>query len=188
MLGQPSLRLLIIIAACGFGVFVAMTTWLQALLVPAGVSTNAAGVMLLIFVAAGIIGGATLPAPLISRNLGGQALTAAAAITVISCLLLAVAPGAVTGLVASALIGLVLLTALPVILTMVEQRAGDAGGTATGLVWLAGNAGGIVVALAVQSALDRPSVSFVIMAVVMALGLPVARRLVRSEKAATAIR
>ena len=188
VLGQPSLRLLIIIAACGFGVFVAMTTWLQALLVPAGVSTNAAGVMLLIFVAAGIIGGATLPAPLINRNLGGQALTAAAAITVISCLLLAVAPGTVTGLVASALIGLVLLTALPVILTMVEQRAGDAGGTATGLVWLAGNAGGIVVALAVQSALDRPSVSFVIMAVVMALGLPVARRLVRSEKAATAIR
>ena len=188
VLGQPSLRLLIIIAACGFGVFVAMTTWLQALLVPAGVSTNAAGVMLLIFVAAGIIGGATLPAPLINRNLGGQALTAAAAITVISCLLLAVAPGAVTGLVASALIGLVLLTALPVILTMVEQRAGDAGGTATGLVWLAGNAGGIVVALAVQSALDRPWVSFVIMAVVMALGLPVASRLVRSEKAATAIR
>ena len=188
VLGQPSLRLLIIIAACGFGVFVAMTTWLQALLAPAGVSTNAAGLMLLIFVAAGIIGGATLPAPLISRNLGGQALTTAAVITVISCLLLAVAPGAVTGLVASALIGLVLLTALPVILTMVEQRAGDAGGTATGLVWLAGNAGGIVVALAVQSALDRPSVGFVIMAAVMALGLPVARRLVRSEKATTAIR
>ena len=93
-----------------------------------------------------------------------------------------------TGLVASALIGLVLLTALPVILTMVEQRAGDAGGTATGLVWLAGNAGGIVVALAVQSALDRPRVGFVIMAVVMALGLPVATRLLRSEKAATAIR
>ncbi len=86
-------------------------------------------------------------------------------ITVISCLLLAVAPGTVTGLVASALIGLVLLTALPVILTMVEQRAGDAGGTATGLVWLAGNAGGIVVALAVQAGLDRPWLGFVIMAV-----------------------
>ena len=99
--------------------------------------------MFLIFFAAGIIGGATLPALMINRNLGGQALTTAAVITVISCLLLAVAPGAVTGLVASALIGLVLLTALPVILTMV---------------------------------------------VVMALGMPVATRLVRSEKAATAIR
>ena len=134
VLSQPSLRLLIIIATCGFGVFVAMTTWLQALLAPAGVSTTAAGAMLLIFVAAGILGGATLPAPLIGRRLGGGALTTAALITVICCLSLAVAPGVLVGFVGSALIGLVLLTALPVILTLVEQRAGDAGGTATGLV------------------------------------------------------
>jgi len=54
------------------------------------------------------------------------------------------------GLVASAWIGLLQLTTLPVILTMVEQPAGRRGGTATGLVWLAGNAGGIVVAVAAR--------------------------------------
>ena len=176
---------MIIIATCGFGVFVAMTTWLQALLAPARVSTTTAGAMLLIFIAVGILGGATLSAPLISRRLGAHALTAAALITVISCLLLALAPGVVVGFVGSALIGLVLLTALPVILTLVEQRAGDAGGTATGLVWLAGNAGGIVVALAVGAGLDRPWLGFVIMAAVMALALPVSTRLLRSETVAT---
>ena len=43
-------------------------------------------------------------------------------------------------------------------------------------------------ALAVGAGLDRPWLGFVIMAAVMALALPVATRLLKSEKAATAIR
>jgi len=176
VLADPQLRVLLGISLLGFGVFVALTTWLQALLAPAGVSATAADVMLLLLVGTGVLGGVLLPAPVISRGGGRTALRVAVVVATAACVVLAVVPGVVTGLVMSALIGLVLLTALPIILTLVEQRAGDAGATATGLVWLAGNAGGIAAALLVQATLARPGLAFALLAVVMVMGLPLLRR------------
>ena len=72
--------------------------------------------------------------------------------------------------------GVVLLASLPVILELTERRAGAAGGSATALVWLAGNAGGIVVALAVQAAENTPAAAFALMAVAALLVLPLTRR------------
>ena len=175
VLADPQLRVLLGISLLGFGVFVALTTWLQALLAPAGVSATAADVMLLLLVGTGVLGGALLPAPVISRGGGWTALRVAVLVSTVACVVLAVLPGVLTGLVMSALIGLVLLTALPIILTLVEQRAGDAGATATGLVWLAGNAGGIAAALLVQATLARPGLAFALLAAVMVLGLPLLR-------------
>jgi hypothetical protein len=73
--------------------------------------------------------------------------------------------------------GLVLLPALPIILTAAEQLAGPAAGTAGAIVWMAGNLGGLVVALLVQILVHHPLAAFLAMAVVSLLGLPLAARL-----------
>src|SRR6266536_1881339 len=62
---DPVMRTLTGLVLAGFGVFVAMSTWLQALLKPAGVSSSAAGVLLLELVLAGMVGSVLLP-PLVA--------------------------------------------------------------------------------------------------------------------------
>jgi hypothetical protein len=49
-------------------------------------------------------------------------------------------------------IGLLLLTDLPVILELSDRRAGTSARTVRALLWLTGNAGGLVVALARRAA------------------------------------
>ncbi len=73
--------------------------------------------------------------------------------------------------------GVVLLPALPVILTRAEQLAGGLAGTAGAIVWMAGNLGGLVVALIVQVLVHEPLAAFLAMAAVSLLGLPLAARL-----------
>jgi hypothetical protein len=73
--------------------------------------------------------------------------------------------------------GAVLLPALPVILTNAERIAGAAAGTAGAIVWMAGNLGGLVVALLVQALVHEPLVAFLLMAGVVLLALPLAARL-----------
>jgi hypothetical protein len=73
--------------------------------------------------------------------------------------------------------GLFLLPALPVILTSTERLAGSAAGTAGAIVWMAGNLGGLVVALLVQALVHHPLVAFLAMGAVSLLGLPLAARL-----------
>ncbi|MGA7705356.1 MAG: hypothetical protein WB998_10730, partial [Solirubrobacteraceae bacterium] len=66
----------------------------------------------------------------------------------------------------------------PVILTATERLAGPAAGTAGAIVWLAGNLGGLVVALIVQALVHHPFAAFMAMALVSFLGLPLVARLV----------
>ncbi len=165
---DPSIRLLVAVAAIGFGVFVALTTWMQTLLDPAGVSADEAGIMLMAMIVAGAVSGAVLAPVVIGRGRAVTMLVVAVATTFVGCVLLAVIPGFVAGLVVSIAIGASLLSSLPVILTLVEQLAGRAGATATGLVWLGGNGGGIVVALLVQAFVHRPWLAFLLMAAVIA--------------------
>ena len=70
-----------------------------------------------------------------------------------AALLLAIAPGA--AVVAVVPLGVVLLGSLPVILELTERRSETS--AATALIWLAGNAGGIVVAVLVQATQDHPA-------------------------------
>ncbi len=154
------------VAFLGFGVFVAITTWLQALLEPAGISDTAAGWYLGGMVVAGVVSSAVLP-PLVAKRHKERAFLRTAAVgAAASCLLMAIAPHA--AVIAVIPLGIVLLGALPVILELTERRAGDASGAATALVWLAGNAGGIVVAVLVQAAQDTPALAFALLAAVAA--------------------
>jgi hypothetical protein len=91
--------------------------------------------------------------------------------------LLAVIHVAVGIAVVLAAMGLLLLATLPVVLEVVERRAGPASGTAAALLWMAGNAGGLVVTVVLAPLLKHPSVAFLVLAAVALAGLPVLARL-----------
>lgn len=169
------MRRLVGLVCAGFGVFIALTTWLQALLKPAGVSDTAAGYLLLAMVVAGVAASAVLP-PVVERLRAQDRFVAASvAAGVVGLLVLAWVPGVWTGLAALVLIGAFLLADLPVILGLAERRAGPAGATASALIWLAGNAAGLVAALVVQAVLHHPAVAFVVLAVLLVVALPLVR-------------
>jgi predicted MFS family arabinose efflux permease len=174
------IRLLVGLVCAGFGVFIALTTWLQALLEPAGVSEGQAGTLLLAMVVAGVVGSAVLPPVLARRGQEHAFVLASVGFGAAALVLLAAAPGFGTGLVASLLVGALLLTDLPLILELAEGRAGASGGTASALVWLAGNGAGLVAALVVQGLLHRPALAFVVLAAMLLAGLPLLAALRRA--------
>src|SRR3954447_1690918 len=127
-------------------------------------------------VVAGIAGCALLP-PLLARRHAERAFMRGAVLTsAVGCAAL----GSFTMLDARAgviaVMGFVMLPALPVILTAAERLARPAGGTARAVVWMAGNLGGLVVALIVQALVHEPLAAFLAMAAVSLLGVPLAAR------------
>jgi len=173
----PPMRTLCGLVFVGFGIFVALATWLQTLLAPAGVSETAAGGLLVGMVIAGIIACAVLP-PLVARRAAERGfMRGAVLVGCFGCIALGVAPWLGVRALAIVAMGVVLLPALPVILTAAEQLAGAAAGTAGAIVWMAGNLGGLVVALLVQILVHHPLAAFGAMAAVSLLGLPLAARL-----------
>jgi predicted MFS family arabinose efflux permease len=173
----PPMRTLCGLVFVGFGIFVALATWLQTLLAPAGVSETAAGGLLVALVIAGIVACAVLP-PLVARRHAERGFMRTAVLVGCGgCVVLGVAPWLGARALAMVAMGLVLLPALPIILTAAEQLAGSAAGTAGAIVWMAGNLGGLVVALLVQVLVHDPLAAFLAMAAVSLLGLPLAARL-----------
>jgi predicted MFS family arabinose efflux permease len=177
--GDPLIRRLCVLAIFPFGVFVAMSTFAQALLEPAGVSGATASTILLLNVIAGVLGSATIPILVVRRHAESTLLVISLTTTAAACTLLALAPGELTGFIAITLIGLLLLPALPIVLELVERRTGEAEGTAAGLIWLAGNLGGLVVAVIVGLLVDHPTTAFLVMAAIALTAVPGAHALRR---------
>jgi predicted MFS family arabinose efflux permease len=173
----PTMRTLCGLVFVGFGVFVAIATWLQTLLSPAGVSETAAGALLVGMVIAGVVGCAAIAPAVVARGGERGFMRSVVLVSCIGCVALGVIPW--LGLRAAVIVvmGLFLLPALPVILTATERLAGPAAGTAGAIVWMAGNLGGLVVALIVQVLVHHPLGAFLAMAVVSLLGLPLVARL-----------
>ena len=73
--------------------------------------------------------------------------------------------------------GLLLLTDLPVVLELSERGAGTSAGTVAALLWLAGQLGGLLVALAVQVLVHHPTAAFLLLAAVGACAVPLLARL-----------
>jgi hypothetical protein len=96
-------------------------------------------------------------------------------VTTLACVALAVVPGVAVGFVAVVALGFALLPALPIVLEMTERRAGAAEGTATGLIWLTGNLGGLVLAAVVGLLVDHPVPAFLLLAALSVLTLPLLR-------------
>lgn len=168
---EPGIRRLAMLAFIGFGFFIALTTWLQTLLKPAGISASTAGWILVGMVTAGVIGSVVLPPPVIRLRRDHILFRVASIVSCLSCVLFGVWESVPVIAIAAALTGFFMLACLPVMLEIAERRAGPAGTSATALIWLAGNAGGIVIALIVQTVVHHPLVGFLLMAVFPALVL-----------------
>ena len=126
---------------------------------------------------AGMIGCALLP-PLVDRRGAEPAFMRLAVLAAVlgPALLGLLTPLPIRAVVIVAM-GFALLPALPVVLTAAERLAGAAAaGTAAAIVWLAGNLGGLVVALIVQALVHHPTAAFIAMAAVALPALPLARR------------
>jgi predicted MFS family arabinose efflux permease len=181
----PEMRTMCGLVFVGFGVFVALTTWLQTLLHPDGVSEQTAGALLVGMLVAGMIGSAALPPLLARRGAEPAFMRTAILVSAVGCVALA----AITSLGARAAVltgmGFVLLPALPVIISLAERLAGRAAGTAGAIVWMAGNLGGLVVALVVQVLVHDPTAAFLTMAAVILAGLPFAVRFPTAATLAT---
>jgi predicted MFS family arabinose efflux permease len=183
--GRRELRLLVWLVFVGFGVFISLTTWLQALLAHYHQSSSVAGVMLVGMLLAGIVGSATLPSLVLGRHRQRRLFAIAVAMSALGAVTLAFDHDEIVEGVAVVLVGLVLLGALPVILELAERGAGPNGATATALIWLAGNAGGIVVALVVQALLGHPPLAFALLALVALGALPAVGWLEAPSRSAT---
>lgn len=175
---MPSMRTLCGLVFVGFGVFVALATWLQALLEPEGVSEATAGALLVGMVIAGVIGCALLAPAVMTRGAERRYLRSVVLVSGAGCIALGAMPWIGARAAVIVVMGFVMLPALPVILTATERLAGPAAGTAGAIVWMAGNLGGLVVALIVQALVHHPLDAFIAMAVVSFMGLPLVARVV----------
>lgn len=180
-LGDPFIRRLCGLVFVPFGVFVALSTFAQPLLEPAGVPEATAGLILVANVVAGVVGCAVVPILANRRRRELPVLTAALVATALACVALAVVPGVVVGFAALTVIGFALLPALPIVLELTERRAGGSAGTAAGLMWLTGNLGGLVVAAVVGLLVDRPLTVFLLLAALSVLTLPLLRSFSRAS-------
>ena len=177
------IRRLAQLAFVGVGVFVAVSTWLQPILDHDHISSTAAGAMLAAMLVAGTAGCGILP-PIIARASGERAYLIFVVVWVCAgfALLAVVHARIAADFVLIIAIGFVLLAALPILLELAERRMGASGGVATGILLLAGNAGGLLVAVLVGALADQPSLAFAVLAACMLGGLPAARRVQPSPR------
>jgi predicted MFS family arabinose efflux permease len=169
---QRNVRVLAGLLFLGFGVFIALTTWLQALLHNYRVSSNTAGTLLVGMVLAGAVGAGALPPLVVRRHAERRTVATAVAVAAAGALALAFEHAVAVDAIVLAAIGLLLLTLLPVILELSERQAGASAGTVTALMWLAGNAGGLVVTVLVALLVHHPLPAFVALAVISLFATP----------------
>jgi predicted MFS family arabinose efflux permease len=173
----PEMRTLCGLVFLGFGIFVALATWLQTLLHPDGVSDTTAGILLVGMVVAGVVGCAALAPGVSLRRAERRYMLIATTVTAVGCVICGASGSLAVRAVALVVIGLLLLPALPIVITAAERIAGPLAGTAGAIVWLAGNLGGLIVALIVQALVHHPFPAFAALAVVALCGFPLVLRL-----------
>jgi len=175
--GDPVMRGLVSFVFVGFGVFVSLTTWAQPLLQPAGVDARQSDTLLTLMVLGGVASSAALPPIVAKRGWQLPSLVVGGAGTIVACSVLAGVPNLLGAALGLSLVGVVLLPGLPVMLEVAERRCGEGAAAGAALLWLAGQAGGIVVAVISGLAESTPAAAFSLLACVMALAAPTARRL-----------
>lgn len=163
----------------GVGVFNAVATWLDTILVDLG-HPGAAGTLIAIMTASGIAGAAVLPGLAARLDRRREILLVTTVTTVAAFLAIALVHDVVFIGVVLAIEGFVLLAGLPVALDWSELDSGPGrAGTATGFLLLAGNLGGVVLVLVVQGLIGNPYLALAAMSALAAPGVIVAGRLPR---------
>jgi len=161
----------------GMGVFNAVATWLDSILGHFG-RGGAAGYLIAIMTAAGILGAAVLPQVVAMRDRRRASLQAACSVTVVAFLAIAAVHNAAFVGCVLVVEGFFLLAALPVVLDWSELHAGpERAGGAVGFLLLAGNLGGVVLVLIVQGLIGNPYLALGAVSVAAFVGAVLATRL-----------
>jgi len=165
----------------GVGVFNALATWLDPVLAGLG-HPGAGGPLIAVTTLAGVLGAAVLPGPVAARGLRRRLLVAATAATGLVFAVLVVVHTPVAAGVLLAGLGFLLLAGLPVALEWSEAHVGVArSGTATAVLLLAGNLGGVLLVLLVQPFVGSPRLALGVIALAAVPGLALALSLPRRE-------
>ncbi|MFG2396816.1 MFS transporter [Streptomyces lydicus] len=170
--GNRYVRRLCAVVAIPMGTFIALATFVQPLLAPAGVPESTAGLILALTMIAGVIGCAVVPVWADRRGREVQVMGAAIAFTAGACLHLALVPSTPMAFLTLLGTGFVLLPALPIVLSLSERHAPEGESTAAGLIWMAGNLGGVLLAAAVGLFVTRPGIAFAVLSAATLLALP----------------
>ena len=161
----------------GVGVFNAVATWLDTILVDLD-HPGVAGTLIAIMTVAGIGGAAVLPGLAARRDLRREVLVATTLTTAAAFVAIALVHDVVFTGVVLAVEGFVLLAGLPVALDWSELESGpDRAGTSTGFLLLAGNLGGVVLVLMVQGLIGNPYLALAAMSAMAIPGVFLAARL-----------
>lgn len=168
---NPTVRRMCLLVPIPFGAFTALTTWAETLLAPAGISADTAGILLILVVAAGVVGCAFIPVWAVKERRERLVMLVGVLVTAVGCAVLAFAPSVGTAGVTFPLTGLLLLPALPIVLEISERTSGRSAGAAAGLVWLAGQLGALVITGVVGLLVDSPLPAFLLLAVVTLVAL-----------------
>lgn len=161
----------------GMGIYNAVATWLETILNHFH-EGSAAGNLVALMTFAGILGAAILPPVIAARNRRRAMLLVATGLSGLCFLVIAARHGLACVAVCLFVEGFVLMTSLPVTLDWSELHAGpERQGGAVGFLMLAGNLGGVVLALTVQGLMGSPALAFVALAIAGCAGLVLATRL-----------
>jgi len=148
---DKNLAIIFILAFLGLGFFNGLTTWLEPILAPHGINSLQAGTIGGALILGGIAGAVIIP--LFSDLYKRRKPFVILGLTVAALTLLPLCSGGTfkTLLILSVIQGFFFLPAFSLILQMCSEQVGEAhGATATGLLMLLGNAGGVVVILLMQ--------------------------------------
>jgi predicted MFS family arabinose efflux permease len=160
----------------GMGVFNAVATWLDSILTHFG-HGGASGYLIAIMTVGGIAGGALLPG-IVARRDQRRRLEIAVVVTAVAFAVMTVVHSPAVGGVVLFVAGFFLLAGLPVVLDWSELHAGpERAGGAAGFLLLAGNLGGVILALIVQAVIGNPYASLGVLALAGLAGLALAIRL-----------
>ncbi len=161
----------------GMGIYNAVATWLETILDHFHEGSSA-GNLVALMTFAGILGAAMLPPIIASKNRRRAMLSVATGLTGLCFLAIAARHGVAWIAVVLFIEGFVLMTSLPVTLDWSELHAGpERQGGAVGFLMLAGNLGGVVLALTTQALMSRPDFALVALAIAGFVGLLLTTRL-----------
>jgi predicted MFS family arabinose efflux permease len=158
----------------GMGVYNAVATWLQPVLANFG-EGGAAGNLIAVLTAGGIVGAALLPPIVAVRNQRRPMLVVALAFSAVAFVATDVRHEVVWLGVWLFATGFAIMACLPVVLDWSAIHAGMAReGAAAGFLLMSGNLGGVVLVLVIQGVIGNAYAPLAALAVIGLLGLPLA--------------